>query len=311
MSTVPCSLVIAGRVDNEQFQLARSLGEALAAEHTNVSLQTIPMFATDWEEFVKAKSAELGASHPVALPLVYYNTKYYLGGFDEFANWAEKVYKVATPDTADDLAEVSCQALWRFLKTTGRTFVYLDVMASRLEGASEEKLEAKDSVDPETERVVIELFDDLCPKTCQNFLALCTADKQSFAGSPFHRVVENGWVQGGDIVDGSGSNSVGYYGEQFPDETFAVKHDSAGIVSMANDGRPHSNGSQFFIALAPLPWLDLKRVAFGRVVYGMDFVRTISKMPRKNERPLGVCKVYGCGEFAPGDSRLSPQPYTE
>ena len=68
------------------------------------------------------------------------------------------------------------------------------------------------------------------------------------------------YIQGGDVVDGTGKGDPGF---KIPDETFAVKHDAAGVLSMANNGQAHTGASQFFITLAALPWLDGKRVAFG------------------------------------------------
>lgn len=85
----------------------------------------------------------------------------------------------------------------------------------------------------------------------------------SFKGSPFHRVVRDGWVQGGDIISGAGDGGVSIYGDVFGDETFAVRFAETGVLAMANDG-PHTNASQFLVALAPQPWLDHKVVGFGR-----------------------------------------------
>lgn len=85
----------------------------------------------------------------------------------------------------------------------------------------------------------------------------------SYKLSPFHRVVRDGWVQGGDIVSGSGDGGVSIYGDAFGDETFTIKCDEAGVLAMANDG-PHTNGSQFLVTLAPQPWLNHKVVGFGR-----------------------------------------------
>lgn len=85
----------------------------------------------------------------------------------------------------------------------------------------------------------------------------------SFKGCPFHRVVRDGWIQGGDIVSGAGEGGCSIYGGVFGDETFAVKLDEAGTLAMANDG-PHTNASQFLVTLAPQPWLNHKVVGFGR-----------------------------------------------
>lgn len=95
------------------------------------------------------------------------------------------------------------------------------------------------------------------------FVARHGVARLSYKLSPFHRVVRDGWVQGGDIVSGSGDGGVSIYGDAFGDETFTIKFDEAGVLAMANDG-PHTNGSQFLVTLAPQPWLDHKVVGFGR-----------------------------------------------
>lgn len=115
----------------------------------------------------------------------------------------------------------------------------------------------------------IELFDDRAPKTAQNFIDL--AEKGFYDGIVFHRVIEGFMIQGGDPT-GTGRGGPGY---TIPDEFHAkLQHTGEGILSMANAG-PNTGGSQFFITLAATPWLDGKHAIFGKVVEGMDVVRTI------------------------------------
>jgi cyclophilin family peptidyl-prolyl cis-trans isomerase len=115
----------------------------------------------------------------------------------------------------------------------------------------------------------IELFEQRAPTTTKNFVDL--TEKNFYDGVVFHRVIDGFMIQGGD-PQGTGRGGPGY---TIPDEFHPeLKHDAPGVLSMANAG-PNTGGSQFFITLAPTPWLDGKHAVFGRVVDGMDVVRAI------------------------------------
>jgi cyclophilin family peptidyl-prolyl cis-trans isomerase len=116
---------------------------------------------------------------------------------------------------------------------------------------------------------VVELFADKAPRTVNNFVFL--ARDGYYDGVTFHRVIPGFMAQGGDPT-GSGRGGPGY---QFDDEFHpSLKHDQPGILSMANAG-PGTNGSQFFITFAATPHLDGKHTVFGRVIEGMEVVRSI------------------------------------
>ncbi|MBW2975036.1 peptidylprolyl isomerase [Candidatus Woesearchaeota archaeon] len=120
----------------------------------------------------------------------------------------------------------------------------------------------------------VELFTEKAPITTKNFIDL--SDKGFYDGLIFHRVIDGFMIQGGD-PNGDGTGGPGYtIDDEFHPE---LKHDSEGILSMANAG-PNTGGSQFFITLAPTPWLDGRHSVFGRVTSGMDVVKAIGKSPK-------------------------------
>ncbi len=127
----------------------------------------------------------------------------------------------------------------------------------------------------------VELFDDRSPTTTKNFADL--TEKGFYDGIIFHRVIKDFMIQGG-CPDGTGMGGPGY---QIQDEFHPeLGHDSEGILSMANAG-PNTGGSQFFVTLAPTSWLDGKHAVFGKVVEGIDVIRTIGDVKTgPGDRPL-------------------------
>jgi cyclophilin family peptidyl-prolyl cis-trans isomerase len=127
----------------------------------------------------------------------------------------------------------------------------------------------------------VELFNDKAPLTVGNFIRL--VNKGFYNGLIFHRVIDNFMIQGG-CPRGNGRGGPGY---TIKDEFHpSLKHNAPGILSMANAG-PNTGGSQFFITVAPTPWLDGKHTIFGKVIEGMDTVIAISKVPTdRYDKPL-------------------------
>ena len=130
--------------------------------------------------------------------------------------------------------------------------------------------------------VVIRLAADKAPNTVNNFVFL--AREGFYDGVTFHRVIPGFMAQTGDPT-GSGSGGPGY---RFGDEFHAdLRHDSPGILSMANSG-PGTNGSQFFITFGPTPHLDDRHSVFGKVTEGMDVVQGIRERDPGRDREPGL-----------------------
>ncbi len=138
--------------------------------------------------------------------------------------------------------------------------------------------------------IEVELYEHATPKTVKNFIGL--AEKGSYNGVLFHRVIDRFMIQTGDPT-GTGRGGSSIYGRPFEDEIVdTLRHVGEGILSMANRG-PNTNDSQFFITLAPTPWLDGKHTVFGRVVKGMEVVKSIGKVPTTKpfDRPVKDVKI--------------------
>ncbi|RBI61709.1 peptidylprolyl isomerase [Halomicrococcus sp. NG-SE-24] len=154
--------------------------------------------------------------------------------------------------------------------------------------------------------IEIRLFDDRAPRTVENFVKLAEHDPAADADPApdtvtwedpetgetrgdalyndvqFHRIIEDFMIQGGDPTE-TGRGGPGY---EFDDEFHPeLRHDSEGILSMANSG-PDTNGSQFFITLDAQPHLDDRHAVFGEVTDGMDVVREIGSVETgPNDQP--------------------------
>ncbi len=143
--------------------------------------------------------------------------------------------------------------------------------------------------------IVCQLFPQSAPHTVENFVGLAEGTKEFqdpqsgkmvkrpfYDGLVFHRVIKNFMIQGGDPL-GNGTGGPGY---QFDDEIDATRDFShKGVLAMANAG-PNTNGSQFFITVAPAPWLNGNYSIFGQVVSGQSVADKISEVPSdRRDRP--------------------------
>jgi peptidyl-prolyl cis-trans isomerase-like 1 len=137
--------------------------------------------------------------------------------------------------------------------------------------------------------ITLELYTTHAPKTCTNFTTLVT--RGYYDDTLFHRIIPSFMIQGGDPT-GTGRGGESCWGGTFADEIHAsLRHTGAGILSMANAGKD-TNGSQFFLTLAPTPWLDGKHTVFGRVKGGMKIVKRLGEARTDtSDKPVEEVKI--------------------
>ncbi|KAI1765758.1 peptidyl-prolyl cis-trans isomerase-like 1 [Hypoxylon sp. FL1150] len=137
--------------------------------------------------------------------------------------------------------------------------------------------------------ITVELYTTHAPRTCVNFSTL--ARRGYYDGCLFHRVIANFMAQTGDPT-GTGRGGSSIYGDAFADEIAPdLRHTGAGVLSMANSGKD-TNGSQFFLTLAPTPWLDGKHTIFGRVRSGMAVLKRVGMVRTDaDDRPVEEVKI--------------------
>ncbi|KAI4539383.1 hypothetical protein MG293_010775, partial [Ovis ammon polii] len=231
----PLQVKVVGLFKSSSFQIAKSAAESLKSNYPSKFEDPIiiPVQEFAWHQYLQEKKRELKNEvwEYSSYVMCFINDKL-LGDALDLQKWAHKVW---------DIVDFKPPALYEALT--------VDYSAKFLRDTK--------------------LYSDTCPKTCKNFQILCTGKagfsqsgiKLHYAGSIFHRVVRNGWVQGGakkiNIL-------MTYYVLSFLDENFSVPHNKRGVLGMVNKGR-HSNGSQFYITLQAAPYLDKKYVAFGYV----------------------------------------------
>lgn len=291
-------ICVVGRVNEMKFQKAKSAAQGLAEFHAeHVEADITEMVPAEWDVFRENKTRELGGvqltkdhkSSPLVWSVAEDGKTTYIGDAAAFLTWANDNFGYVDT-TSDAIYNMRGRKDYnQYKRDSGRPLVYIKLAGGDVTKANSGVLD----------RIVIELFNDIAPLTCENFRCLCTGERGDglhYQGVPLHRVVKGGWIQGGDIDAphaGDGGRSV--YGGLFADEGFSVPCDQPGLVGMANHGESHTNGSQFFITQTALPSWDSKYVVFGRVIEGMRTLKVVDQMQTENDRPINELVISDCG----------------
>ncbi|KAM7445948.1 putative inactive peptidyl-prolyl cis-trans isomerase-like 6 [Porites harrisoni] len=288
------TISVIGLLKDVEFHIIKGAAEKICQKDAEVFTDpyVLGLLECEWDAFIREKKKEIrrevwGFKENV----ITFLDDELIGGHEEFLKWASENYAYRDFRPLPLWHAVRNEAYKNYLLETKHQFVYLDVAVNQ----------------EQIGRLLIELFSDRLPRTCQNFQELCLGNfseterhdpplKLWFKNSIFHRIVPNGWIQGGDIEGGKGTGGESIFGPVFEDEDFSIAHDKRGIVGMANRGR-HTNGSQFFITLQPAPWMDTKYVAFGQVIEGARVLDILEAQETFNERPKSPCVIVDCGVF--------------
>lgn len=218
--------------------------------------------------------------------LIILNDSDYIGDADKFTQWALFNFTVQDAHSASTYEKRAQEAYAQAINCSKtRKYAKMSISSGGI-----------------TEQVVFELFSDIAPRTCENFIALCQGFKKegsgeelSYVNSEIHRIVPGMFIQGGRI---KACGSI--FDGEFEDESFHIKHTERGLLGMCKrSALKHTNETQFYITTgAPLSFLDNSSVVFGRVISGMHFVDMIDKLECVNEKSANMpVQICGTGVF--------------
>ncbi|XP_062980873.1 probable inactive peptidyl-prolyl cis-trans isomerase-like 6 [Elgaria multicarinata webbii] len=282
---------VVGLLTEPSFHMAVYAAEALRRNFPAkiAEPKVLPLLQFAWDEYLQDKKRELkGEIWEYPSNVMCFVDGQLLGDEKMLLKWAYDVWDYQDFKPTALYEAITQDFLMKYMRSKKHVFVFFEIAIQEVPIG----------------KLLFELYSDICPKTCRNFQYLCTGQKKNpesglaltYRDSIFHRLVKNGWIQGGDIHEGRGNGGEAIYGPIFEDENFAVPHDRRGVLGMANKGR-HSNGSQFYITLQPAPYLNDKYVAFGQVIEGSEVLRELEATNTFNERPVVECKIINCGVF--------------
>ncbi|XP_023506671.2 probable inactive peptidyl-prolyl cis-trans isomerase-like 6 isoform X1 [Equus caballus] len=287
----PLRVKVVGLFKSASFQIAKSAAESLKNTYPSKFEDPVivPLQEFAWDQYLLEKKRELkNEVWEYSSYVMCFVNDQLLGDALDLQKWAHKIWDIIDFRPPALYEALTVDFSTNFLRDTKHDFVFLDIAIDFYPIG----------------RLIFELYCDVCPKTCKNFQVLCTGIagfsqsgfRLHYAGSIFHRIVRNGWIQGGDIVAGKGDGGESIYGPTFEDENFTIPHNKRGVLGMVNKGR-HSNGSQFYITLQPTPYLDRKYVAFGQLIEGTEVLQQLELVPTENERPTQQCIIIDSGDL--------------
>jgi cyclophilin family peptidyl-prolyl cis-trans isomerase len=279
------TIFVYGKYQDPLFQQYKKAAENLSLDRLDCAAVVEGMFESQYEQQLRHLINKYGGSFAQAkpsAPLVFAETDddkvlYFLTE-KRFFEWAFKRFKYEDNTRLLFYKRIGNKCIQAVREGSGRSYCAIGVTIGNDQ--------------PET--VHFELFDEECPVLAKNFIELLS--HQKFDGHPVHRIKAGAWIQAGDLVDGSGLNSAAAQGGLLRHESFQIPHDRGGLLGMCNQGKD-TNGSQFYVTVKELPFLNGRSVIFGRVISGMRTFMKLSKMETKNERPMVDIKLHAVKEY--------------
>jgi len=286
-----CDLIILGQHHLPEIEYLKDILLDLKQkdkEH-NAKFEIITEFETQYNEVISSlvKENKDFIEFINVIPLVYSKDKNFIvGGFEAFLKYLTVNFSYIKEFDKENYSLIAYNNYKSFLSNSKFKYVSFTLNIS-------------------DKPIILQLFNDICPKTTLNFVEICKGTHRNNRGElltykdcEVFRVVKESFIQTGDFKNFLGNKC--YFGNEFEDENFITKHDTPGIIGMVkNKGRQHSNQSQFYLTLNPLKSFDGKFVAFGRVVSGYDVLLSLNELNSYMQRPVNRVEIIKCGEFSP------------
>jgi len=280
-----------------EFEKCRTALRHFASYKKNLKVESKRLFPMDYEVLIeslkktpKFQESAIMLYRPSTSPLIIVNQKYIIKPQHLYELMYNLIgYEDNSPMFIYNRMAISEYAKY-FQENRRYEYVYMDFVINH----------ERYSI---PQRVVFELDMVSAPKTCKNFIELIkgttTPDgkKLHYKDTIIHKVWNNGFIQGGDVENQKGKGGYSVYGKHFEDENYVLKHNAPGVLGMANDGLKHSNNSQFYVSLIPLPQYDNKFVVFGKVVEGFRVFKMMTKLPSYGTKPQYEIKIQDCGMY--------------
>nr|XP_013003981.1 peptidyl-prolyl cis-trans isomerase-like 6 isoform X2 [Cavia porcellus]XP_023419226.1 peptidyl-prolyl cis-trans isomerase-like 6 isoform X2 [Cavia porcellus] len=206
----PLRVKVVGLFKSSSFQVAKSTAESLKNTYPSKFEDSVivPLQEFAWDQYLQEKKRELkGEIWEYSSYVMCFLNDQFLGDAFDLQRWAQTVWDVVDVKPPALYQALTLDYSAKFLRDTKHDFVFLDISIDLFPIG----------------RLIFELYCDKCPKTCKNFQTLCTGKAGisqrgttlHYKGSILHRVVQNGWIQGGDIVAGKGNDGESIYGPTF------------------------------------------------------------------------------------------------